>query len=39
MEKNSNINPDSMIPMYKQIVNLLNEKIENAKKDIAELNK
>ena len=28
MEKNSNINPDSMIPMYKQIVNLLNEKIE-----------
>ena len=39
MEKNNNINPDSMIPMYKQIVNLLNEKIENAKKDIAELNK
>ena len=29
MEKNNNINPDSMIPMYKQIVNLLNEKIEN----------
>ena len=28
MEKNNNINPDSMIPMYKQIVNLLNEKIE-----------
>ena len=34
MEKNNNINPDSMIPMYKQIVNLLNEKIENAKKDL-----
>ena len=28
MGKNNNINPDSMIPMYKQIVNLLNEKIE-----------
>ncbi|MCR4746114.1 MAG: GntR family transcriptional regulator [Lachnospiraceae bacterium] len=29
MKKNISINPDSMIPMYKQIVNLLNTKIEN----------
>ena len=34
MEKNNNINPDSMIPMYKQIVNLLNAKIEKGEVDL-----